>query len=288
MCPKEIFAASIAAWFGHNGVTALVYDARTLGKSDGLPRSDLDPQKMAEDNSDAVTVCIYKCLPILIPLRSNILMKREQFLLNDGWVDPNRIAVWGFFYSSGIALEAAAFDKRIKAVISQGLMPEWYLHEDDQESLIARAVEDRANQLRGNPPEYIPLLNEKGEHLLFFKYLVKMTPEQKAHLPNWVTAAKKNAPTFNDSLTVQSFYRHAKWKPANLFTAVSPTPVMILTPENDEIVPPEYQKSIFDSLQSPQKRFHIVKNRGHSDFLSVDLDELLTPQLEFLKEVFKF
>lgn len=46
----------IAAWFGRHSMTALVYDARTIGRSDGLPRTDLDPQKMAEDNSDAVTV----------------------------------------------------------------------------------------------------------------------------------------------------------------------------------------------------------------------------------------
>lgn len=54
--PKEIFVSQVAEWFGQNGVTALVYDARTLGSSDGLPRNDLDPQKMAEDNHDAVTV----------------------------------------------------------------------------------------------------------------------------------------------------------------------------------------------------------------------------------------
>ena len=142
-------------------------------------------------------------------------------------MDPNRIAVWGFFYSSAIAIEAAAFDKRLKAVISQGLMPEWYLHEDDHEELVARAVEDRANQLAGKPPGYIPLLNEKGEHALYFKYLVNMTPDQQAHLPNWVIGARKTAPNFRDSLTIQSFYRHAKWKPVNLFKSVSPTPVMI-------------------------------------------------------------
>lgn len=50
--------ASVAEWFGKNGVTALVYDARTLGQSDGLPRNDIDPQKMAEDNHDAVTVSL--------------------------------------------------------------------------------------------------------------------------------------------------------------------------------------------------------------------------------------
>ncbi|KAF2763052.1 peptidase S15 [Pseudovirgaria hyperparasitica] len=265
MCPREIFVANIAAWFGRHGLTALVYDARSIGASDGMPRTDLDPQKMAEDNSDAVT-----------------------FLQNDGWVDPNRIAVWGFFYSSGIALEAAAFDRRIKAVIAQGLMPEWYLDPKDQEDLVARAVEDRANQLRGEPPAYMPLLNEKGEHFLLFNYLAKMTPEQQAHLPNWIVGAKKAASTFRDSLTIQSFYRHAKWKPIHLFASVSPTPVMILTPENDEIVPPEYQKSIYDSLQSPQKRFQIVKDRGHANFLSVDIDELLTGQLAFLKDVLGF
>lgn len=59
MCPKEIFSDSIAAWFGRNGLSALVYDARTIGESDGMPRVDLDPQKNAEDNSDAVTVCSY-------------------------------------------------------------------------------------------------------------------------------------------------------------------------------------------------------------------------------------
>lgn len=203
-------------------------------------------------------------------------------------MDPDRIAVWGFFYSSGIALEAAAYDKRVKAVIAQGLMPEWGLHPKDEEALVARAVKDRANQLRGHPPEYLDLLNEKGEHLLYFEYLEKMTTDQKAHLPNWVHGAKKTAPTFRDSLTIQSFYRHAKWKPIHLFASVSPTPVMILTPENDEIVPPEFQRSIFDSMQSPLKKFEIVKDRGHSDFLSVDIDTLLKPQLEFLKEIFKF
>lgn len=215
-------------------------------------------------------------------------LTRKQFLQSDGWVDPERIATWGFFYSTGIALEAAAFDKRIKAVIAQGLMPEWGLNEADQEWLVARAVEDRANQLRGNPPAYIPLLNGNGEHLLYFKYLAIMAPEHQATLKNWIPVAKKAAPRFQDNLTVQSFYRHAKWKPVHLFTSVSPTPVMIVTPENDEIVPPELQKSIFDSMKSPQKRFQIVKDKGHQDFLSVDLDTLLGEQLAFLKDVFNF
>lgn len=265
-CPKEIFGAEVAEWFGRNGLTALVYDARTIGLSDGLPRNDLDPQKMAEDNHDAVT-----------------------FLQNEGWVDPNRIAIWGFFYSSGIALEAAAFDKRVAAVIAQGLMPDWRLNPGDQEDIVARAIEDRANQLRGSPPEYIPLVNEKGEHVLIFKYLVDLTAEQQASLPAWVESAKKRAPTFKDRMTVQSFYRHAKWKPMHIFRSVSPTPVMILTPENDEVVSPDVQREIFESLQSKHKVHEIVKDKGHANFLAnVNLDNLLAGQLAFLKQALSF
>ena len=168
-------------------------------------------------------------------------------------------------------------------------MPDWCINPADQEDIVARAIEDRANQLRGSSPEYIPLVNENGEHLLIFKYLVNLTTEQKANLPAWVHSAKKRAPTFNDRMTVQSFYRHAKWKPMHLFASVSPTPVMILTPENDEIVSPDLQRQIFDSLQSKQKKHEIVKDKGHADFLTnVNLDNLLAGQLAFLKEVLNF
>lgn len=168
-------------------------------------------------------------------------------------------------------------------------MPNWCLNPADQEAIVALAIADRANQLRGSAPDYIPLLNQNGEHLLMFKYLVDLTDEQKAHLPAWVHNAKKLAPNFKDRMTVQSFYRHAKWKPMHIFESVSPTPVMILTPEKDEIVAPELQRKIFESMNSKLKRHEIVKGKGHADFLAnVSLDKVLGGQLEFLKEVFVF
>ena len=56
-------------------------------------------------------------------------------------------------------------------------MLDWCLNPLDEAAIVAYAVADRANQLRGHPPDYIPLLNDKGEHLLHFKYLAEMTPE---------------------------------------------------------------------------------------------------------------
>lgn len=57
-------------------------------------------------------------------------------------------------------------------------MPDWGLNPPDEAAIVAHAVVDRANQARGHPPEYIPLLNDQGEHLMHFKYLAKMTLEQ--------------------------------------------------------------------------------------------------------------
>ena len=46
----------MATWFQQHGLTVLVYDVRTVGESDGEPRSDLDQRKLIEDMHDAVTV----------------------------------------------------------------------------------------------------------------------------------------------------------------------------------------------------------------------------------------
>lgn len=56
--PKELILNPVAAWFQHHGLTVLVYDPRTVGESDGEPRSDLDQRKLIEDMHDAVTVRI--------------------------------------------------------------------------------------------------------------------------------------------------------------------------------------------------------------------------------------
>ena len=46
----------------------LVYDPRTVGESDGEPRSDLDQRKLIEDQHDAVTVSGTTSLESLISI----------------------------------------------------------------------------------------------------------------------------------------------------------------------------------------------------------------------------
>ncbi|KAK2766852.1 hypothetical protein FQN54_006166 [Arachnomyces sp. PD_36] len=44
----------VAESFQRNGVTALIYDSRSIGLGDGLPRNEIDFMKQVEDYFDAL------------------------------------------------------------------------------------------------------------------------------------------------------------------------------------------------------------------------------------------
>ncbi|KAF7593594.1 hypothetical protein BBP40_011214 [Aspergillus hancockii] len=94
-CVKEMFIPEVAERFQAEGITALIYDPRTLGESEGEPRNNIDPMMQTSDNSDALM--FMRALPI---------------------VDPEAIAFWGQSFAGTIALCAAALDKRAKLCIS--------------------------------------------------------------------------------------------------------------------------------------------------------------------------
>src|SRR5271170_4688382 len=83
----------------HIPITALVYDNRCLGASEGKPRFELIPSFQMSDLQDAITYA----------------QSLEE-------VDPEKIALWGTSYSGGNVLHVAAFDHRVKAVLAQNPM----------------------------------------------------------------------------------------------------------------------------------------------------------------------
>lgn len=132
----------VAEQFQLAGVTALIYDPRSIGLSDGSPRNEIDPAKQAEDYSDALS-----------------------FLATQPMVDPNRIAFWGMSFSGMIALTAAALDKRAKLVIVVCALVKFY-EKDKVPKTLAMAIKDRQSQLRGNEPFYLPPFTSKGSNPL--------------------------------------------------------------------------------------------------------------------------
>ena len=90
-----MFVPEVASNFQSKGITALIYDLRTLGASDGLPRNQVNPMMQVSDYSDALT-----------------------FMRTLRIVDPENIVFWRQFFSGYIALCAASLNQRAKISIS--------------------------------------------------------------------------------------------------------------------------------------------------------------------------
>ncbi len=230
----------VAEQFQLRGISALIYDPRSIGLSDGIPRNNIDPIKQAEDYSDALT--FLSTLPV---------------------VDPNRISFWGMSFSGTIALCAAALDKRAKLVIAVCPLVTFYT-EEKLPRVLAKAMKDRQSQVRGNAPFSLPPFTSTGENPMGMA-----TGGGLEAFEFMINVKEKGAANFENRTTLQSYYKIVQWQPHGLMRFVQPTPVMMLVPELDMISRSETQIALFETLSGP-KRLHIAPGKGHLNVLSGD------------------
>jgi pimeloyl-ACP methyl ester carboxylesterase len=235
-----MFIPEVAEAFQLAGVTALIYDPRSTGASEGQPRNEIDPMKQIEDYSDAAT--FLRTLPV---------------------VDPNCIGFWGMSFSATIALCAAALDKRAKFVIAIcPLMSFEYNGIEQFSNILAKTMRDREFQMKGNKPFYLPLISDKGDNPAGIDIWADREVLQ------FITDAKERvASTFESHTTIQTYYKMVMWQPNGIMRYVFPTPVMVVVPELDKVSSPEEQVALFNSLSHP-KRLHMAPGKGHLNVLS--------------------
>lgn len=92
---KEFAISNFAELFVERGFSALVYDNRYTGDSDGMPRGRIVPSLQHDD------------------LRAAI-----GWALDQENVDPRKIILWGTSFGGAHVLFVGALDQRISAVIS--------------------------------------------------------------------------------------------------------------------------------------------------------------------------
>lgn len=254
---------SLAEAFQQAGITALTYDPRSTGLSDGEPRNDIDPFKQIEDLSDALS-----------------------FLANHPTVDRTKLGLWGMSLAGATALCAASFDTRARFAIGVCPASQYRYDETKLPGVLSKATKDRESRVKGNAPFYIPTLNEQGDNPAGFN--LGIDKEYGMRLVNArdesVAERSELAPNHLNRTTLQSYVKLLMWNPSAMWKHLHSTPVLYVVPEHDQLVPPEVQKQHYDLLPGP-KRMHVELGRSHLDVLEGEnAPALIELQIQFIRD----
>lgn len=237
------------------GISVLLYDPRNTGKSEGWPRNEIEPALQASDYYDAFT-----------------------YLTSLEIVVPSQIFFWGVSLSAGIALAAAAVDKRAAGVIA--VAPSFdtsAIPKAVADKIMSKAMRDRDAQMNhGNPPFFISAMEARGLVPLGSRMSAGAAPQDSSRLSH----NEKGS-------TIQSYPKMRLWMPVpvGLLPEIAPMPVMFVTPEHDTISSPETQRRLFASLTGP-KKFYLALGRGHLDILKGNTVPLMgKATIEFIWDI---
>ncbi|KAH6886254.1 Alpha/Beta hydrolase protein [Thelonectria olida] len=239
-CVKEMLLPELAEWYQSLGYNALIYDPRSIGDSDGLPRNQISPLQQAEDLSDVITH--------VAALSS---------------VDARRIVLWGMSFGATVSACAAAVDRRVKALVM--VCPIFsFFQPEKRERAFAQLIRDRQSQLRGNEPFTLPPFNAKGENPIGMAGSGGPGGMEAYTFMNAVI--DRGAPNFRDRITLQTYHKLALFRPKELLDLVK-APVMMVIPELDDISSPKEQEEAFDKFEET-KELYLAEGKGHLTVLS--------------------
>lgn len=259
--PRSELYNDVAAWFQREGFTALVYDPRCVGASDGEPHNEINPAKQTEDIHDAISY--FKSLPT---------------------VDPKRIVLWGYSLGAAEALAAASADPRIKVVVAicPSANPWDPGKREERNRALLRIMRDRESQLRGNPPFMMRFVGE-AEGSVFNIRTLKNSATNKPY--ELVQNALETVPGFRNQVTAQTLLYMGTWHIMPLLPMISPTPVLVVSAEYEEMDKVKQGAGdIFAALEEPKEKY-VEMGRGHFDILTNDerFEGIMKRQMNYIK-----
>jgi hypothetical protein len=223
---KEMYLSNFAERFTEAGFITLVFDYRYFGDSEGEPRSQIFPMEQIEDYRNAIT-----------------------WISDHPQVDPNRIGVWGTSYSGAHVLHLAAFDKRVKAVVSQvPLVNGWNnalrLNRPDHfVQFLNFLIQDRIQRYKTGQVNYLKVVAPEGEPS------VLPTPESY----EWFTRAGNTlAPNWRNQVTVESLEKFLEYDPAGSIHLISPTPLLMVVAGYDTLTPTDLAVAAYERALQPK------------------------------------
>ena len=228
---KSLYLPDNARVLTEAGYVVLAFDYKGWGASEG-PRARLAPFSRVADVLAALT-----------------------FLQTRPGVDPAHIGLYGTSYGGATVIWAAALDERVRCVVSVvgvGDGRRWMRsvrRPDEWHDLLARAQADREQAVDSGESA----MAERDEILLQDRASAELSAAARAGNPDAVS-------TVPASFIDETLSFHADW----VVGKIAPRPLLLVTTEDDRLVPPEESQSLYDLAGEP-KRLVVLKGYGHYD-----------------------
>ncbi|MGK8486706.1 alpha/beta hydrolase [Nocardia asiatica] len=249
-----------AAAFAEAGFTAIVYDHRGFGDSEGSPRVEVDPYQQMSDWRDVIT---------------------HAADLDE--VDPTPgFGIWGSSFAGGLAIVIAANDPRVSVVVAQ--IPLLGAHLNSRQmftpaqraELLRRLDEDRRNRLKGAAPALIPVYTTDPDELVA---LPPVTTQE-------FIDGSLSRPTWRNEVTLRSVQYLLEWEPAGWIPHVAPKPLLVIVGASDDTTFAELQLDALQAAREPRRV--VVHSGGHYDTYFEHFAEAGGAAVDWFKEHLRF
>ncbi|MBC2887122.1 alpha/beta hydrolase [Ochrobactrum sp. CM-21-5] len=248
----EDYARRIVA----EGIVCLTFDYRRLGKSDGMPRQEIDPAWQQEDFRTAIT-----------------------YLGSRSEVDAERIGIWGTSYGGGHVLVVAATDHRVRCVVSQVPTISGYLSglrktsPQNLRKLHSVFAKDRLDRLNGQPPG---TMREVG-----------MDDAADIAYPgpdsfNYMNGQGKICPEWRNEVTIRSLELARAYEPGLWVPRIGPAALLMIVARDDQQTPTDMQLDAFTQAREPKQL--LLLNGGHYTAYQEHFDETSTAAARWFSE----
>ncbi|PIC83005.1 alpha/beta hydrolase [Sporosarcina sp. P1] len=234
---KEMYLDRYAERFAGAGFAVVVFDYRSFGDSDGLPRNEVNPWRQIDDYRHAIT-----------------------YAGSIAEVDENRIGIWGTSYSGGHVLAVAAADKRVRCAVSQ--VPTVSGTESSKRRVPAEQVqalhasfqEDRLCRMEGGQPAVRTVASlEAADRSIY----------GSGEAADWYMTAGMLSPNWTNEVTLRSVEYSRWYDPGHLIEMVSPVPLLMIVGTEDTVTPADLALKAYEKALEP-KRLALLRG-GHFD-----------------------
>ncbi|MDX2158505.1 MAG: alpha/beta fold hydrolase [Hyphomicrobiaceae bacterium] len=248
---KDLYLPDNARVLNEAGYVVLTFDYKGWGTSEGT-RSRLAPLSRVADVQAAMT-----------------------FLGLQECVDEDRLGIYGTSYGGATVVWTAAIDKRVKCVVSCvgiGNGQRWMRsvrRPDEWVDLLARSKKDREQRVLTGKSEYVA-----REEIL-------LPDRQSAEL---AAAARKNNPNAVGTIPLEYIDETLQFNPEWIVDKVAPRPLLLITTDDDRLVPPEESEALYAKAGEP-KRLVTLKGWGHYEvYAGRAFDEVMAETIAWYKQ----